>query len=233
MKPGPEVESEIQAGKISAAQTMGAGGLVCLTATKTGPYPTDYWCVQVRGGNPYPEDEGNARFRVAFKTLPSCDSTSQTGGDPAKGRGEVEADVDRIQGQKGANYDQRRDQTIFDCCDTGGVLNKSLKKDHHRQAPIGIQACGESDQKLDQILRTHWIFQTVSLATESKRPHPRTIPLSAVDVVVSDTAGGSSPRCQHTRTIARSVGDLVARVALSSAGCRVEDRAARRKTLSR
>jgi len=118
-------------------------------------------------GNPYPEDQGYARFRVAFKTLPSCDFTSQTGSDPAKGCGEVEADVDRIQGQKGANYDQRRDQTIFDCCDTGDVPNKSFEKDQHRQAPIGIQACAESDQKLDQILRTHWIFQTVPLATES------------------------------------------------------------------
>jgi len=166
MKPGPQVEAEIQAGQISPAQTMAPVGSSALLQPKPGRTR------QITGacksaGNPYPEDEGNARFRVAFKTLPSCDFTSQTGGDPAKGRGEVEANVDRIQGQKGANYDQRRDQTIFDCCDTGGVPNKSFEKDQHRQAPIGIQACAESDQKFDRILKTHWIFQTVPLATES------------------------------------------------------------------
>ena len=40
--------------------------------------------------------------------------------------------------QKGADHDQRRDQTIFDCRHTRRVFDQPLKKDHHRQTPLGF-----------------------------------------------------------------------------------------------
>jgi len=87
---------------------------------------------------------------------------SQVAGNVAKGPGEIEAEADRIQGEKGADHDQGGNQTVFDSGDARGIPDKPRKKYHHRQAPLGVPSCPASDQKFDRTLITHWIFQTAA-----------------------------------------------------------------------
>ena len=96
MKPGPELDSEIQAGQISPAQTMGPVGSSGLLKSKPGRTRRITGACKSGAGNPYSVDESNARFLVAFKTLPSRDFTSQAGGDLAKGCGKVKGEADLI-----------------------------------------------------------------------------------------------------------------------------------------
>src|SRR6516164_792890 len=85
--------------------------------------------------------DGDRSWSTRARTCPKGSSlalTSQAGGNLAKGSVKIEGETGRIDGRQANDHDQRRDQTIFDCRDTRGVLDKPLKKDHHWQAPLGF-----------------------------------------------------------------------------------------------